>query len=87
MRVLRWRRPRPVECREAVELMAAYLDGVLAGRARARLEAHLAACPHCNEYLAQLQVTIEATGRVEADDLPDAVLDELVGLYRRWLAE
>jgi anti-sigma factor RsiW len=64
--------------------MAGYLDGVLVGSERARLEAHLADCPHCSEYLAQLRVTIDSLGRVEPGDLTDEALDELVALYRRW---
>jgi anti-sigma factor RsiW len=64
--------------------MTAYLDGALDDADRERLEAHLAECPHCSEYLAQLRVTIEALGKVEVDDLPDDAVDELVGLYRRW---
>ena len=67
--------------------MADYLDGGLAPRDRERLEVHLAECPHCSEYLAQLQVTIEALGRAEPDSLTDDALDELVGLYRRWRAD
>ena len=78
------RRRRDLVCRDAVALMAAYLDEVLPAADRARLEAHLAGCPHCSEYLAQLRATIEALGRVEPDDLPDATVDELVALYRRW---
>ena len=66
--------------------MTEYLDGTLDDRDRARLETHLAACPHCSEYLAQLRVTIDALGRVEPDDLPDDAVDELVTLYRRWRA-
>lgn len=78
------RRRRDLVCRDAVALMAAYLDEVLPAADRARLEAHLAGCPHCSEYLAQLRATIEALGRVEPDDLPDEAVDELVALYRRW---
>ena len=78
-----WRR-RALVCREAVALVADYLEGRLGAPDATRLEAHLAACPHCSEYLAQMRVTIEALGRVEADDLPDEALDELVGLYRAW---
>jgi anti-sigma factor RsiW len=74
-------------CRQAVELMSDYLDGVLDGRDRARLEAHLAGCAHCGEYLAQLRVSMAALGRVEPDDLPAEALDELVALYRRWRAD
>ena len=71
-------------CREAVALMADYLDGRLSDGERARLEAHLAGCPHCSEYLAQIRATIDALGRADADLLDDEALDELVGLYRRW---
>ncbi|HVM04805.1 MAG TPA: zf-HC2 domain-containing protein [Acidimicrobiales bacterium] len=77
-------RRRDLVCREAVALMAAYLDGVLPDADRLRLEGHLAGCPHCSEYLAQLRATIDALGRVEPDDLPDEAVDELVGLYRQW---
>ncbi len=85
MRAMRGRR-RSVVCRQAVQLMAGYLDGALSARDKAKLERHLAACPHCAEYLAQLRATIDALGRVEPDDLPDEALDELVALYRQWRA-
>ncbi len=81
------RRRRALVCREAVSLMASYLDDALTARDRARLEAHLAGCPHCSEYLAQIRATIDALGRVEPDDLPDEAVDELVTLYRRWRAD
>jgi anti-sigma factor RsiW len=80
-------RRRAIVCRQAVQLMAGYLDGALTSRDRARLETHLVDCPHCNEYLAQLRVTIDALGRVEPDDLPPEMLDDLVSLYRRWHAD
>jgi anti-sigma factor RsiW len=83
MRFRFWTR-RSLVCRQAVELMSDYLDGRLAGRDRTRLEGHLADCPHCSEYLAQLRVTIDALGRAAPDALSDEALDELVGLYRRW---
>ena len=83
---LPWRR-RALVCRDAVALMGDYLDGRLDGRDRARLEGHLAACPHCSEYLAQLRVTIDVLGRAEPDALSDAAVDELVGVYRRWQAD
>jgi anti-sigma factor RsiW len=67
--------------------MGDYLDGRLPPRDIERLEAHLAGCPHCSEYLAQLRVTIDALGRAEPDVLSDDALDELVQLYRRWCAD
>lgn len=83
IRVFR-RRRRAIVCRQAVELMAAYLDGALDDRDRDRLEEHLAACPHCSEYLAQIRITIDALGRVEPEELSEEALDDLVSLYRQW---
>ena len=84
--MIRWwrRRRRALVCRDAVALMTSYLDGELDRRDRDRLEAHLADCPHCSEYLAQLRVTVNALGRVSPDDLSEEAVDELVDLYRRW---
>ena len=82
-----WRRHRrALVCRDAVALMTAYLDGQLTDQDRVRLETHLADCPHCSEYLAQLRVTVDALGHVDPDDLPEEAVDELVELYRRWQA-
>ncbi len=82
-----FRRRRALVCRHAVSLMTDYLDGALDQRARARLEAHLADCPHCREYLAQIRATIAAAGHVEPDDLSPEALDDLVALYRSWRTE
>lgn len=84
---LRWWRRRSIVCRDAVALMSSYVDGRLDPKDHERLERHLADCPHCSEYLAQLRVTIDALGRVTPDDLSNDALDELVGLYRRWQTE
>ena len=66
--------------------MSDYLDGALSPRDRQRLDGHLAGCPHCTEYLAQMRATIAAAGRVQPDDLPPEALDDLVALYRAWRA-
>jgi anti-sigma factor RsiW len=71
-------------CREAVALVADYLEGRLSVRDATRLEDHLAGCPHCSEYLAQMRATIDVLGRVEVDDLDDDALEDLVELYRAW---
>ena len=85
MRIWR-RRRRALACRDAVALMTAYLDGELAAGDRERLEGHLAACPHCSEYLAQIRVTIDALGHAGVHDLGDDAVDDLVEIYRRWRA-
>ena len=80
-----WR--RSLVCRQAVALMSDYLDDQLRTRDRARLERHLAACPHCSEYLAQLRITVDALGQAEPTDLSDEALDEFVALYRQWRSD
>src|SRR5438445_11973006 len=59
------RRRRAIVCQQAVELVTDYLEGALSRGDRARLEAHLGACPHCTEYFAQLGATIHLLGRIE----------------------
>ena len=80
-------RRRDLVCQQAVELVTNYVEGTLSGRARRRFEAHLAGCPHCTEYLAQMRETISLTGRIEPEDLTPQARDEIVDLYRRWRSE
>ena len=78
-----WRR-RTIACRQAVELVTAYLEDALSARDRARFEGHLEGCPHCTEYLDQMRRTLAAMGRIEPDALDPETRTELVALYRRW---
>ena len=80
---LRLRR-RDLVCQQAVELVTDYLEGALSRADRRRYEAHLAGCPHCTEYLAQMRKTIELTGTLTADDLTPQMQDEFIALYRQW---
>jgi anti-sigma factor RsiW len=81
-----WRR-RAIVCRQAVDLVTAYLEDALSPRDRARFEAHLAACPHCTEYLVQMRRTLEIMGRIEPEALDPATRDDLVALFRRWQSD
>jgi anti-sigma factor RsiW len=78
---------RDLVCQQAVELVTDYLEGRLSRSARRRFEAHLAGCPHCTEYLAQMRETISLTGRMAPEDLTAPMRDEFVELYRRWRCE
>jgi anti-sigma factor RsiW len=83
----RFRRPPAIPCQEVVELVTDYLEGALPASGRRRFEAHLADCPHCTEYLAQIRETVRLTGRVTPEDLSPAMRTDLTELYRRWRAE
>jgi anti-sigma factor RsiW len=52
---------RDIVCQQAVELVTGYLERTLGRASRRRFETHLAGCPHCPEYLAQMRKTIELT--------------------------
>jgi len=84
---MRLLRGRDLVCQQAVELVTDYLEGRLSRSARRRFEAHLARCPHCTEYLAQMRATISLTGRLAPEDLTARQREELVRLYRRWRSE
>ena len=74
-------------CQELVELVTNYLDDALAPREQARFERHIAGCPNCTEYLAQMRATIRATGRLRSEDLTPEMRDEFTALYRAWRSE
>jgi anti-sigma factor RsiW len=77
-------RRRSLVCQQAVELVTDYIEDTLSHADRRRFESHLAGCPHCTEYLSQLRITIQLTGRIEPEELPPEMRDELVSLYRQW---
>jgi anti-sigma factor RsiW len=80
-------RRRPYACQEMVELVTDYLEGALGRRARRRFEAHLAGCPHCTEYVAQLRATIRLTGTLSEDDFTPDMRHEFLSLYEQWRQE
>jgi anti-sigma factor RsiW len=81
------RRSRPLVCQQVVEMVTDYLEGALSAADRARFETHLAGCPHCTEYLAQIRETIRLAGRVTPEDLTPEMRTDLTDLYRRWRSE
>lgn len=70
-------------CQKAVALVGDYLDGALTDELRRRLERHLADCPHCTEYVAQLRVTITASAQPESMVMSAARRQDFIDLYRR----
>jgi predicted anti-sigma-YlaC factor YlaD len=51
-----WRRRRdPLACREFVELVTDYLEGVLADDERARMDEHMKECAGCRGYLEDMR--------------------------------
>lgn len=71
-----WRR-QPIVCQQWVELVTDYLEDALDPRLRQAVDRHLADCPHCREYLAQMRRTIDLSGHLSEADVPDEVVDAL----------
>jgi MFS family permease len=66
--------PEPAElaCKELVELVADYLDGVLPRERRDELQAHLAGCDGCSEYVRQIGATLRALRAADLQLAPRA---------------
>ena len=77
-------RRRELSCRELVELVTDYVEGSLDRRSRARFDRHIAGCPHCTEYLAQMRQTIRLTGRLTEEQIEPRAREELLAAFRTW---
>ena len=71
-------------CRELVELVTEYLEGTLLGNDRMRLEAHLAECPGCAEYIAQMRRTVAVLGKLPPEAIDPAREQMLLEAFRGW---
>lgn len=78
--------PQPLSCPEMVELLTAYLEGALDGTDRVSFDAHLDLCRGCRTYLDQFRETVRSTGGLREDDVPAAVMDDLLRTFRDWRA-
>jgi anti-sigma factor RsiW len=81
------RQRKPLVCRELVELVTDYLEGTLSRRDRARFDAHIAACPHCTQYLAQFRETLRLTGMLREGDVSPEAAQALLAEFRNWKDE
>ena len=75
----RTRRP-DMTCKELVEFLMDYLDGLLAESERRRFEEHLGECPDCVAYLATYQeaVRLGKEACTAGDSIPTDVPEDLV---------
>ena len=65
-------------CQQWVELVTEYLEGTLPRRTMKAIDRHLAGCPHCTEYLAQMRRTIALAGALPSEEqVPDELIERL----------
>ena len=72
-----------IACAGLVELVTEYLEGLLAPDVRARVDAHLAECDGCRDYLEQIRLTAGAARALGPESVPASTMASLVRLYRR----
>jgi len=71
-----------IRCDEIVELVSDYLEGALDIATQAELEAHLALCQPCAEYLRQMRITLDAVGSVSLESLSERARADLIHAFR-----
>jgi anti-sigma factor RsiW len=76
--------PDFMSCSELVELVTDYFESVLPTPELVRFEEHLAACPPCRTYLAQMRRIVDAVGHLAEEQVDPAARDVLLAAFRDW---
>ena len=71
-----------MNCREAIDVLADYLDATLTPDVVARLEAHLDVCAPCRAYLATYKRSVELAAKANQVEMPSEVKQRLRDLLR-----
>jgi len=75
-----------MRCDELVELVTDYLEEALGEEEASRVNAHLAGCDGCDNYVAQVRATIRTLGN-QPKELPSTELDgKLLAIFHDWAA-
>ena len=71
--------PSPdIVCRQFVEEVTNYLEGKLSEAEQRWTDEHLAACPHCRAYLAQMRATIAALRGLREAELDPSLRERIL---------
>ena len=73
-------------CKEVVEIVSDYLEGVLSAQDHARFESHLAGCAGCSAYVEQMREIIRLTGMLTEEQVPAEHRERLRQAFRAWKA-
>lgn len=64
-------------CKDIIDLLSDYIDGHLPRPRREELEAHLALCAACLEFMQSLRETQDRVKDLRCDEIPTEVHDRL----------
>ena len=71
------RGPTVMTCRDAIEVLADFLDGTLPADVGAALGAHLKGCPPCRAYLRTYAKTGRLVGQAGRNEMPEELKKRL----------
>ena len=74
-------------CQQVVEVVTEYFEGALDGPERLAFEQHVAICPPCRGYLAQLRHVSRVAGTLSEDDVPERLRTSVLEAFRDLRAE
>ena len=74
-------------CREFVEVLTDYLEGVLEPAERADVERHLVICRGCSNYTEQMRSTLGLLQRIADERAAAEPAAALLAMFRTWAAE
>lgn len=72
-------------CKQFVEDVTGYLEGTLPAEIVTLVDAHLADCPHCREYLREMRRVVADAGALseeDVDQMPDDLRNRLLDAFR-----
>jgi anti-sigma factor RsiW len=73
----------PLTCRDGVDLLMDYLEGILPEPLRREIDAHVAGCPRCVAFVESYRKTPGIVRVATAAEVPE----DLAASLRRFLAE
>lgn len=73
-----------LSCKQITDLVTEYVDGALPADERLAFEQHVAICPPCRAYFAQMRKVVRVAGSLQEDDLPEDVRASLLNAFRDW---
>ena len=76
-----------LSCRALVRLVTDYLEGALGAEDRLRFDRHIAICPPCRSYLAQMRATLAVAGELTEESISPEARAHLLAAFRDWSTE
>ena len=76
--------PAGLACQEVVELVTDYLEDALLPEKRAQLEAHVAGCDGCTNYIEQVRLTIHMLRTLAQEPAFPETKEDLHQVFRQW---